>query len=454
MMKKITLTTTTISLLAAGSFAYADPVTPPIPPDNHRVVVAIEELGNRIEALTKAGVKSVNTLAYQLDKSFTAGMQLNSKQADIQNRTRAAIQIDGDHAVKLSLQPFATNTLTYSNKNQPELKLANNQARMQQNYINQLKNLEASDSIYSLVQGIEISALWTKKNLGAAGRNDDAFNFSAFIEPEAYTPEQAKNSENFIGYTTRLYQNYTDGVNLGQLRTALAQYQKQGPKVLAQQIDQFRNNDTYKKYQMTIRNLTANKSVAVDILNGLAAERKPILTTEADPQLDAISRAIGVEPQSVSLKNADGESVTMFRYASPMQIAKYRANYRLNSPNWYQEVAGDSAENLQRKSVVLLAEISSQLYQNHLDNEKMLGALATSNLQATDLTNQMLQLQVKDVNAAIASFAAGANTSVQPEPLQPQTSSNYDANNPATYPPPPSNYDPNNPATYPSTTGQ
>ena len=183
---------------------------------------------------------------------------------------------------------------------------------------------------------------------------------------------------------TKQYQSYADGVNLKSLRGAFMQYQKQGLKVLSQQIDQFRNNDTYKNYQLTVRSMTASKSVATDILSSLAAERKPILKTEADPQLDAISRSIGVDPQTVSVKNANGETVTMYRYASPMQIAKFRANYRLNNPQWYQEVAGDSAENLQRKSVILLAEISSQLYQNHLDNEKMLGALAMMNLQSTD----------------------------------------------------------------------
>ena len=375
-------------------------------------MLAIQELGNRIEGLSKASVKTVNELAYQLDKSFTSSMQLNNKQDDIQNRTREQVSLETDRAVKRNLQPFSSATLTYTNKSQPEVKKVNAETTARTNYINQLKNVEASDSIYSLVQGIEVSSYWTKKNLGAPGRNDDAFNFSVLVEPDAYTPEQTKNSENFIGISTKQYQSYADGINLSQLRGALLQYQKQGVKVLSQQIDQFRNNEAYKNYQMTIRSAMAAKSVATNIFTGLAAERKPLMTTVADPQLDAISRAIGVEPQVLNLKNDDGESVVMYRYASPMQIARYRANYRLSDPKWYQEIAGDSSENLLRKNTILLAEISSQLHQNHLDNEKMMGALAMLNLQAGETAGMLLKTQVNDVNSAIAAFSSGTNPAI------------------------------------------
>ena len=56
MIKKIkVLATVSISLLTASGLAQAaDPILPQQPSDNHRVVVAIEELGNKIEALTKA----------------------------------------------------------------------------------------------------------------------------------------------------------------------------------------------------------------------------------------------------------------------------------------------------------------------------------------------------------------------------------------------------------------
>lgn len=412
MMKTTKLLAATVSLLSVSALAHAaDNNTPPPAPDNHSIVTAIQQLGNQMESLTKAGVRSVNELAYKLDQSFSMSMALNIKQSDIQNDTRTRTQLESSQAIKRALQPFAAATLTYTNKSQPEVQKVNQETSDNQDNIQRLQNVDASDSIYSLVQGMELSSYWTKKNLGIPGRNDDAFNFAALIEPEAYTPEQAINSANFIGYATRQYQSYADGLNLSALRNALMQYQKQGVKTLAQQIDQFRNNSAYKNYQLTVRTMTASRSVTTDILTSLASERKPILKTEADPQLDAISRVIGVTPDTVSVKNANGDSVTMYRYASPMQIAKFRANYRLNNSQWYQEVAGDSAENLQRKSVILLAEISSQLYQTHLDNEKILGALAMMNLQSTDSAGLMLKTQINDVNAAISSFVSDAGAS-------------------------------------------
>ena len=85
MMKKTKLLAATVTLLAAAGFAHAADNSTPPPQDNHSVVTAIQQLGNQIESLTKARVKSVNELAYQLDQSFPLSMQLNIKQAAIQN---------------------------------------------------------------------------------------------------------------------------------------------------------------------------------------------------------------------------------------------------------------------------------------------------------------------------------------------------------------------------------
>ncbi len=451
-LKKINLITaaSAIAVLSATSFAHADSASNPTsPPSDDKstsglgIVVAIQELGSKIQGLSQAGVRSVNEMAYSLDQSFWPSMQLNAKHTDIQDRIRAQTRENVDIAVKKDLQPFAAATLTYTSKTQPEVKLVLDRTKQRQDSVNRLKNLDASDSIYSLVQGIDSSIFWTRKNLGRPGVNDDAFNFASLIEPAAYTPEQLKNSDNFIGYATKQYQSYTDGLALNQLQQGLLEYQKQGVKVLSQKIDEFRNNSVYQNYQLTIRSMIANKSVATDILSGVAAERKPIMTTQADPQLETISRAIGVEPQIITVKTPEGQSVSMYRYASPLQIAQYRANYRLNDPKWYQEVAGDSAENLQRKSVIILAEINRQLFQNHLDNEKVMSALAILSQQTGDVSSMMLKTQTNDVNSTIKAFAQAAASS----------NTATDSDTTSTSSPPPSNttqsIDPNDPSTYP-----
>ena len=436
--KKIILTTATIAILASSAFAYAQSSDAPVVDNSGRTVSAIQELGNKIEALAKASVKSVNQLAYQLDKSFTNAVDLNSQQQNIQDRTRDRTHTDADNNIKQALQPFAEAALTYTSSSQPEVKKVYAERDAREKYLKSLQNVEASDTIYSLVQGIDASSYWTHTNTGRSAKiNNDAFNFAALIEPDAYNAEQEKNSQYFLGYAAKQYNSYTEGLNLGQLRDTLNKYKTSSPKDLGQKIAEFRNDPAYKKFQLSVRSTMASKSVATDILTGLAAERKPIRTTSPDAQLDAVSRAIGVTPKTLSLADPEnpGQKITLYTYASPMQIAKYRANYRLNDKNWYQEVAGDSAENLQRKSVVLLAEISSQLYQNHLDNEKVLGALAMMNLQSNGATEMLLKTQVADVNKSIATFSGQSTANTQSNTITnsgtPSSTdySNYDTSN-------------------------
>lgn len=399
--KKI-LVTTAFSLMAAASLVHAaDPTSPAV--ESFSASMAVQELGNKIDSLAKAQVRMINRLAYELDKSFIDAIDIINKQDDIQSKTRAMIHQESDSAVKQTLLPFAAKTLTYTNKNQPEVQKINAQSEKQDKSARRLKNIEASDSIFSLVQGIEASSFWTRKNLSAPERNDDAFNFANLIEPDLYTVEQEKNSKDFIAFVTKQYISYTDNINLSQLRDALNNYKNRSPKVLGQKINEFRNNPTYNNYQTTIRSLTASKSVANDILIGLAAERRPIRSLTKDPQLETLSRAVGVEPRASEIPDPDndGQKITLYTYASPQQIAKYQANH---DKAWYQEVATDSMENLQRKSLLVQDQISKQLYRNHLDNEKIMAALAMSLLQTNDMGELNLKTQANDVNAAIKTF--------------------------------------------------
>ena len=76
--------------------------------------------------------------------------------------------MESGRAVKRSLQPFSAETLTYTNKSQPEVQKVNAEANARQDYINQLKNVEASDSIYSVVQGMDIQVLIGRKKISAS----------------------------------------------------------------------------------------------------------------------------------------------------------------------------------------------------------------------------------------------------------------------------------------------
>ncbi|MBS0352110.1 MAG: hypothetical protein JSR33_13200 [Proteobacteria bacterium] len=430
MIKKIKIASTAITVLTVSSFAYGADIDPSVK-ENHSVVNAIHELENKIEAITTSTVNTVNLQAYKLDQSYPLSMALNMKQEDVQADSRKETQRASNQAIKMNLQPFSAYALTYTNKSQPEVVKVTKEMNNYQDSINRLKNLEASDTLYSLVQGMETSTYWTRNNIGKPGRNDDAFNFGAFIEPDAYTPEQMVNSQNFIGYATKQYQSLSDGIDFNSLHNALLQYQKQGVKTLSQQIDLFRNNTAYKNYQLTVRSMTAANSVATDVLSGLASERKPIIKAEADPQLDAISRLIGVEPRVINSKDDKGQTITLYSYASPMQIANFRANYRLNSSQWYQEVATDSSENLQRKTVILLAEIASKLQDMQKLQEKTAATLAIMSLQSNDMNTTILKTKVDEVNTAINKFAEAASASNQAQNAQTNSTSNSSNNSTA-----------------------
>ncbi len=165
--KNILLTASLTAILASSSLAFANNTSnPPPPADNgNRVVTAIQELGNKIESLAKASVKSINTIAYQLDKSLSTSVLLNTQQEGIQNRTRDNVQKETDRAIKIALQPFSDSTLTYTNSSQPEVKKIQAESKARENYINQLKNLEASDSIYSLVKVLKSVRIGHEKTL-------------------------------------------------------------------------------------------------------------------------------------------------------------------------------------------------------------------------------------------------------------------------------------------------
>ncbi len=422
--KKVILTTATaFALLTTGTLSMGESaVKPPIlgqtptaaGVDNGRMIAAIQELGAKMEALTKAGMKSINNLAFELDKSLATTVEVNTQQENIQNGVKQRINDDTEAAIKQTLQPMANAALTFTSPSQPEVQEAQAANKRQQQVMTQLTDgVAASDTVHSLVKGVEAGAFFTRTNVGKpAVLHDSAFNFSAFIGPDAYTPEKQIDAQRFIDYTVnKPWVSYSENINFAKLTAELNKYKSQ-PVALAEKIQEFRNNDAYKKYQLTVRSMTAVKSVSANTLYELKSERMPIYKETADTKLEALSRAIGIEPSLVAVKDPKDPSktVNLYRYASPMQIANYVANHHLNNKEWYQEVASASAETLQRKNVILSAEILSKLHQLHLDNEKMLSLLAMSNSQANQMNEMMLKTQVSELNGAIDAFTGSSSS--------------------------------------------
>lgn len=206
--------------------------------------------------------------------------------------------------------------------------------------------------------------------------NDSYFNFAALFEPAVYpfvkdSQEQKKNPEfeaanHYVVFAAQSTKNLAEGLNLNAL--------KYHPAALAT----FISNPDYQKFAMTIRTLLGIRSITIDMLEHLIAERTP------HPDW---GKAIG-DP------NKDGT-------ASPMQLEAYQANHRIDDPNWYNSIMNDAPITVQRTIAIELAEIEHQNYQAHLDRERILAALTAANLQSSMGSEAMLKTQIDTLNTDI-----------------------------------------------------
>lgn len=215
---------------------------------------------------------------------------------------------------------------------------------------------------------------------------DNNFNFAALFEPTSYQiTKSSNNSEpqdpqlqaanNYVLYAAQSTQNLADGLNLTSL--------KEHPAAVAK----FKTDPNYWKFAMTVRTLVAIRSITIDTLEHLIAERTPH---------PGWGKVIG-DP------NKNGT-------ASPLQVEAYQANHRIQDPNWYQSIMKDAPITLQRTMVIELAEIEHQNYQAHLDRERILAALTAANLQSNSASNMALKEQIGTLNTDIQGFLPQAPT--------------------------------------------
>lgn len=275
----------------------------------------------------------------------------------------------------------------------------------QYNEENKLSNLingnngVASDTLYmsdtQINDAKNVSGIRsTIKKPSNTQQNDNNFNFAALFEPTAYSLKTGNNGQeqtnstlqaakNYIVYAAQSTKNLADGLDLASLKT--------DPHALAS----FKTDKNYLSFAMTIRTLVAIRSITIDTLEYLIAERTPHKDW---------GKAIG-NP------NQDGT-------ASPLQVEAYQANHRIQDPNWYKSIMTDAPITLQRTIAIELAEIEHQNYQAHLDRERILAALTASNLQTNSTASTGLQVQISTLNKDIQNLLPAK------KPLTPSSSNN------------------------------
>lgn len=128
------------------------------------------------------------------------------------------------------------------------------------------------------------------------------------------------------------------------------------------------SSDAGRKYKRYLRGLVATRSIALNNLYELYAERV---------QVPGLGELAGM---SDGEKNKD---------ASPEQVDHYLATRRVESPEWYEDMAKAAPPTVNRETLAVLAEMNRQLYQLHMDNQKIITLLSVISLQNIQ-TNKVL----------------------------------------------------------------
>ena len=241
--------------------------------------------------------------------------------------------------------------------------------------------------------------------------NNGFLDFSSLISPVSYSPSEQANADTFIKYAAHSTQNLTSGVNFSTL--------ERHPQVVAD----LKTNPLYQHYMFTIRSLLAIRSISLYTLNRLIAERIPVaglgkaaglLPSNITP-LPSYPTPQQIEAYQKTLVNNQSQiaAYQAATPASPLQVEANQANRRADNPTWYADIRNDSPTTLQRKTLIVLAEIERQNYQAHLDREAILAELAAMNLQLGESSNTQLKLQATNLNEAISKAVSPAPTAAQ-----------------------------------------
>ncbi len=207
--------------------------------------------------------------------------------------------------------------------------------------------------------------------------NNNNFNFAAIIEPTVYKNVPSNNggaptnpqwtaAKNYVIYAAQSTKNLSDGLNLNSIQN--------NPGDVAK----LKTNPDYLKFAMTIRTILAIRSITIDTLEYLIAERTP------HPNL------------GIAIKDPNKD-----KSASPLQVEEYQANQRIKDKNWYASIMNDAPVTVQRTIAIELAEIEHQNYQAHLDRERILAALTAANLQTNLAGSTSLTQQIDTLNTDI-----------------------------------------------------
>lgn len=206
--------------------------------------------------------------------------------------------------------------------------------------------------------------------------SNTALNFANLFTPAGYSPYERTSALTFVKYAAQSTQNFTADLNFDQL------FGNPGA------LYKLKLNPVYQQFVFSLRSLLAIRSISINALDQLIAERT---------KMKNLGPAAGL--------SANEE-------ASPLEVEKYQASRRIEDPTWYQHMQHQSPAVVQRDILIVLAEIEKQNYQAHLDRERILAAITAMSLQSNSAAANNLMLEGNSKLKSAISDALGKGTPV------------------------------------------
>ncbi len=196
---------------------------------------------------------------------------------------------------------------------------------------------------------------------------DANLDFQSLISPIAYDNAGLTRASNFIKYAA----------NLGDPITTI-----KWSDLNDEQKQKLDSTATGRDYKVYVRSQVAARSVAIDNLLDMLAERTP-------------SKDLGTQ---AGLSQAD---------ASALQVKEHIATRRTRDAEWYNNMAKASPATIARETLFVLAEIQNQLYDLHKDNERLLATSSMLQLQGTQLSKFMNHQREQEIKTLLGISTAG-----------------------------------------------
>lgn len=122
----------------------------------------------------------------------------------------------------------------------------------------------------------------------------------------------------------------------------------------------------------------AAQSVAASVLNHMVAERQPIKNLGCAA---GVAKQADCQGQSGYAKYNPPPTATLPADISPLRLSHFIATSRLQ-PEWRVQMSvGSTPAQIQKETLMVLADIEYMMYQLHMDNERMLALLAATQIQ-------------------------------------------------------------------------